>query len=152
MRFKTLMTLVLVAVVAIAVAGCGSSKSTSSTATTPATPASTESTASAEENSNSAKGATVIELAADPSGQLKYDKTQIDAKAGEITINFTNDSPVTHDVAVKDSSGKQLGVSAKIAKSKSTLKLKGVAAGTYTYYCTVPGHEAAGQKGTLTVK
>jgi uncharacterized cupredoxin-like copper-binding protein len=24
--------------------------------------------------------------------------------------------------------------------------------GTYTFYCSVPGHEQAGMKGTLTVK
>jgi uncharacterized cupredoxin-like copper-binding protein len=32
-----------------------------------------------------------------------------------------------------------------------TLKLT-LKAGTYTYYCSVPGHRAAGMQGTLTVQ
>jgi uncharacterized cupredoxin-like copper-binding protein len=27
-----------------------------------------------------------------------------------------------------------------------------VKSGTYTFYCSVPGHEAGGMKGTLTVR
>ena len=33
--------------------------------------------------------------------------------------------------------------------SKVSVNLK---PGTYTFYCSVPGHEAGGMKGTLTVK
>jgi len=33
-------------------------------------------------------------------------------------------------------------------QSKVTVNLK---AGTYTFFCPVPGHEQAGMKGTLTV-
>ena len=33
----------------------------------------------------------------------------------------------------------------------STIDIADLKAGTYTFYCSVPGHEAAGMKGTLTV-
>ena len=33
----------------------------------------------------------------------------------------------------------------------STIDIANLKAGTYTFYCSVPGHEAAGMKGTLTV-
>lgn len=38
------------------------------------------------------------------------------------------------------------------AKRSADLQLGGLAAGTYTMRCTVPGHEAAGMKGTVTIK
>ena len=55
-----------------------------------------------------------------------------------------------HDVAIK-SKGKVRKKGKTVGKggiSKVTLTLK---PGTYTFYCTVPGHEAAGMKGKLVV-
>src|SRR6266540_3504794 len=41
-----------------------------------------------------------LQLAADPTGQLRFTKKTLTAKAGEVTIDFTNASSVGHDVTV----------------------------------------------------
>ena len=43
-----------------------------------------------------------------------------------------------------------LGATATFQGGTRTLTLT-LPPGTYTFYCSVPGHEAAGMKGTLTV-
>lgn len=93
-----------------------------------------------------------LALSTDPSGALKYNTTKLNANAGNVTIALTNESAVPHDVAVEDSSGKKLGTSKEITKGSTTLKIKDLGPGTYTFFCTVPGHEQAGMKGTLTVR
>jgi uncharacterized cupredoxin-like copper-binding protein len=52
---------------------------------------------------------------------------------------------------VQDSSGKEIGCSDVITGSSTTLNVD-LKPGSYTYFCSVDGHEAAGMKGTLTVK
>jgi len=94
-------------------------------------------------------GGQTLALAADPSGALKYDKSQLEATAGDITIDFTNDSPLQHDVAVEGNGVNE--ASDKITGSKTTLSLN-LKAGTYTFFCSVDGHRAAGMEGTLVVK
>ena len=57
-----------------------------------------------------------------------------------------NKSGVDHNIAIK-------GVGAGKIVAKRRLDLLGDVQGRkYTYFCEVPGHEAAGMKGTLTVK
>jgi plastocyanin len=91
----------------------------------------------------------VIKLSADPSGALSYSTTTLTAKPGKVTIDFTNDAPLEHNVTV-ESSGSTLGATPTFSGgSKSvTLTLK---AGTYTFFCSVPGHRQGGMQGTLTV-
>jgi plastocyanin len=94
-------------------------------------------------------GTTTLKLSADKT-KLAYNKKALAAPAGKVTIVMKNPSFLQHDVAIK--------VNSKVHKSKLankgqtvklTVKLK---PGTYTFYCTVPGHEAAGMKGKLVVK
>jgi plastocyanin len=92
-----------------------------------------------------------LKVSADPSGQLAYQQTSLSSKAGSVNIDFTNQSPLTHDVCVQSSSGSQLGCTDQISGS-STSKTFNLKAGTYTFYCSVDGHEAAGMKGTLKVQ
>ncbi len=83
---------------------------------------------------------------------MAYDTKSLSAKAGNVTIDFTNDAPISHDVSVEDSSGQELGTSDLISKSSTTLDLSNLKPGTYTFFCTVPGHREGGMEGTLTVK
>lgn len=62
---------------------------------------------------------------------------------------MTNMSPVEHDVAVAQGTTVVGQTPVFTGGSKAvTLTLK---PGTYTFYCTVPGHRQAGMEGTLTV-
>ena len=97
-------------------------------------------------------GGSTLKLAADPSGALAYDTKSLSAKAGNVTIDFTNDAPISHDVSVEDSSGSELGTSDLISKSSTTLDLSNLKPGSYTFFCTVPGHREGGMEWTLTVK
>jgi len=90
-------------------------------------------------------------LRADPNGQLKFNKTQLTVKHGRVKLIMKNpgSSGQQHGIAVK---GHGLDKDGRIVNpgktSTVTVKLK---AGSYTFYCPVPGHRAAGMKGTIKV-
>jgi plastocyanin len=94
-------------------------------------------------------GSTTLKLSAAKTS-LAYNKKTLTAKTGKVTIVMANPSSVfQHDVAIKGNGVKVKGkVVGKGGVSKVTATLK---PGKYTFYCTVPGHEAAGMKGTLIV-
>jgi plastocyanin len=71
------------------------------------------------------------------------------AKAGKVTFNMKNTSPIGHNIALQGVGGAAGKVVPQGQTSTFTVTLK---PGKYTFYCQVPGHEAAGMKGTLTVK
>ncbi len=93
---------------------------------------------------------TTLKISADKT-KLAYNKKTLHADAGKVTIVMKNPSAIfKHDVAIKLKGkvhkGKTVGHD---GVSKLTITLK---PGTYTFYCTVPGHAAAGMKGKLIVK
>lgn len=90
-----------------------------------------------------------VELAAEESA-IAYDTTELSSKSGKVTIEFENPSAIEHDVAI-EGNGKQIAVS-EIVKEGSTSVTANLAPGTYTFFCTIPGHRQAGMEGTLTVK
>jgi plastocyanin len=143
-----------VALVALAVAGCGSSSSkSSSSASTPApAPAPNPGSTSKSGGSKPAAGgkSSNLQLAADSSGQLKFDKKSLSASAGNVTITMDNPSPVSHAIAITGGGVNKSGATVQMGgKSTVTVSLK---PGTYTFYCPVDGHRQAGMQGTLTVK
>jgi plastocyanin len=137
--------------VLLALAGCGGSGSSSSTTSSaPAQPATTSSTAASTPASAASTGG-AINLAADPSGALKFNTTSLTAKAGKVTVDFTNSSPLAHTVTIASSSGAVLGATPTFQGGTKSLTLN-LKPGTYTFYCSVPGHRQAGMQGTLVVK
>jgi plastocyanin len=94
---------------------------------------------------------TKLLLSADPSGQLRFDKDTLQAKPGTVQITMNNASPVPHNVSIEGPGGvsQQGKTVSKGGASEVQLALK---PGSYTYFCSVPGHRQAGMQGTLTVK
>jgi plastocyanin len=148
----TLPTLAL-ALGLLALTGCGSSSSsTSSSASTPTTTAATPAaTSSTSTTSAPAAGAETIAVAANPEGQFKYMPSTLSAKAGKVTIAFTNRAPVEHNLTVASASGAVAGATPTFMGGVKNVTVS-LTPGTYKFYCTVPGHRQAGMEGTLVVK
>jgi plastocyanin len=90
-----------------------------------------------------------LKLAANPGGLLSFDTKQLSAKAGTVTITFANSAPVEHNVTIARGS-KVLGATPTFGGGTRTLTVS-LKAGSYTFYCSVPGHRQAGMEGTLGV-
>jgi plastocyanin len=81
--------------------------------------------------------------------KLAFNHKTLTAKHGTVTLVMSNPSGTPHAIAVEghgiDKDGKTVG---KGKTSTVTVRLK---KGTYTFYCPVDGHKAAGMKGKLIV-
>jgi plastocyanin len=135
--------LAIAALAALGLAACGgsSSNNNSTAASTPA-PAST---------TGGGGGGSTVSISTPSGSTLAFDQKTASAKAGSVTINFDNKQPLQHDVAVEDSSGKELGATDLVSSGTASTTVN-LQPGTYTFFCTVPGHREAGMQGTLTVK
>ena len=94
-------------------------------------------------------GATTLRLSADPGGALKFDKTSLRAKPGEVTIAFDNPAQVPHAVEVEGNGVEEETETITESSAELTVDLE---AGEYKFYCPVGNHEEAGMVGTLTVR
>jgi plastocyanin len=133
----------------LAVSGCGSSSKTSSSA--PAAPATSPSTTPSTPAAAGGGAGQALSISANPEGQLKYSTSTLTAKHGNVSITFTNTAPLSHNLTLASPSGAQVGATATFQGGSKTLSLN-LTAGVYKFYCTVPGHRAAGMEGTLTVQ
>jgi plastocyanin len=148
--------------------GAPSAAATSSTAAAPAPAASTPaaSTPAASTPKSSPKATTgtpappsspaaapeavsKLTLAANPRGELSYNTKQLSAKAGKVTIEMANMSPVEHNVTIAKGTT-VLGATPTFVGGTKTVTVS-LKPGTYTFFCSVPGHRQAGMEGTLTV-
>ena len=118
----------LAAILALALAGCGGDD---------------------ESSSGGGGGGETLQLAAPEDGSLKFDKSELEAKAGTVTIDFDNPSSVEHAVEIEGNGVEEASDTITDGKTSVTADLK---PGTYEFYCPVTGHKEAGMKGTLTVK
>ena len=138
MTRRALPLLVLLAALALLLAACGGGSGESATTSSTATTAS------------GGGGGSTVKISADPSGALKFEQTSVEATAGKVTIDFTNDSSLSHDVKVEGNGVEDEGTDQVTGGSTSvTLDLQ---PGTYTFFCSVDGHRAAGMEGQLVVK
>lgn len=100
-------------------------------------------------NKTAVEKAGKLEIPADPSGALAFTFGKAQASAGPVTISMPNASPIQHNIAIM---GPVKGNGPIVGKGGDSTFQVNLKPGTYTFLCQVPGHAAAGMKGTLTVK
>ena len=151
------LTAATLAALSIGLAACGGSNDSAATpATTTATPPATTAPAATTPAATApattpAPAATTVDVTADPNGALAFTEAALTAPAGSVTLKLTNASPVPHNIAV-DGNGVDSPASETIQGGASAEITVDLPAGTYKYYCEVPGHRGAGMEGTLTVE
>lgn len=135
-RRSIVLAVVLAAALGLVAAGCGGGDEASTAEAPPS------------ETGAAAGGETTLELAADPSGALEFDTSSLEAPAGTVAIVLTNDSSVPHNVSIE---GGGLDVEGETFTGGTRTTTVTLEPGTYTFYCSVPGHREGGMEGTLTV-
>jgi plastocyanin len=135
----------------LALVACGSSSNDSSSTSAETTESQAETGAGQAKEAEGGSAGSAAALDIEAGEGLAYTSDTASAKAGKVTVDFTNSQPLTHDVAIEDSSGKTIGKTELIAEGSDSTVVD-LKPGEYTYYCTVPGHREAGMEGTLTVK
>ncbi len=119
---------IVLAALAVGATACGSSSSSSSSFKEP-------------------KGPPVKTLNVE-SGNVYFKPTTLTAPPGIIKITLKNVESGSHDLQIHQVPGFSIEVSGSGSTASGKVQLK---KGKYNYYCSIPGHEAAGMKGILTV-
>ena len=97
-----------------------------------------------ESTTGSAAGATLNVEAHD----ISLTPKELQATAGDVAISYSNSGAIQHTLLIDGVSGFKLDVTSKGDTDSGTVKLD---PGTYTIYCDVAGHRAAGMEGRLVV-
>jgi len=135
----------ILAALLLTVASCSQTGGTFAPAPAASAAASSDSTSTAPASSASAEGTAVTVK------DFKIDPVDIKASAGTVTLDVSNAGPTIHNVAIRDASGKVLATTKDLKTGESETITAELAAGSYTTFCSLPGHESLGTKGTLEV-
>ena len=148
---KPLIAVIAAALVAasLGLSACGDDDDASAT-TTEAPAAATTAPAPPRPRHDGGSAAATVSVEADPSGQLAFVQKTLTATAGSDTFELTNDAPVPHNLAI-EGDGVEAGPTDTIQGGETAELTVDLQPGTYTFYCSVPGHREAGMEGTLTV-
>ncbi len=90
---------------------------------------------------------TTVAVNAGKPTEFKYALSRLTVPTGTVVFKVVNRGKLAHDFKI---AGKK---TARLATGKAgTLRVTFAKGGKYAFLCTLPGHAAAGMKGTLTVK
>lgn len=91
----------------------------------------------------------VVNLAADPTGALHFNTSSLNAPAGLVSIVLSNPSPLDHNMTLSGNGQNAQGPT--VGTGRTSTVTANLSPGTYSFFCSVPGHRAGGMQGTLTV-
>ena len=69
----------------------------------------------------------------------------------EVVLDVTNSGPTVHNVTIRDGEGTTLDATRDLREGEADSIVAELPAGTYALFCSLPGHESLGIKGTLEV-
>ncbi len=133
----------------LAVAGCGGGNGGSAS---PA-PTSVSPSSSATQPAPSSVPATP---AGTPTAELQVldfmlNPVDLTIPGGTSWIEVDNAGPTVHNVTIRDASGTILGATPDLREGERAALEATLTPGSYILFCSLPGHESLGIKGTLTV-
>jgi uncharacterized cupredoxin-like copper-binding protein len=137
----TLKTLAAGAVLALAVAACGTGAATSAPASAAA--------ASAPAASVAPAGSTSVTAITER--DFRFDTPDVTVSGSPQSLAVMNAGPTVHDLTIRDAAGTVLGETDDLKSGASETITVDLPAGAYTIFCSLPGHESLGLRGTLTV-
>lgn len=80
---------------------------------------------------------------------LSFEPEQVTVTAGEVSVELTAEPAVEHNIVIEGVAGEEPVVEAPAGQTATgAVSLE---AGSYTFYCSVPGHREAGMEGTVEV-
>lgn len=82
---------------------------------------------------------------------FRLDPAAVTSAGGSVSLAVTNDGPTIHNVTIRDASGTVVAGTKDLQPGSSETLSTKLAPGAYILFCSLPGHESLGVKGTLTV-
>ncbi|HET7702746.1 MAG TPA: cupredoxin domain-containing protein [Candidatus Limnocylindrales bacterium] len=137
-RFATAATAIALVITLAACSG-----SAASSAPLPSAPAAPSAPSASPSTATAGAAITVKDFTLDP--------TDVRVQ-GAVSLAVTNAGPTVHNVAIRDAAGAVVGTTKDLKTGESETITPALAAGTYTLFCSLAGHESLGIKGTLTVE
>ena len=92
-----------------------------------------------------------LAVEADPGGAPVFRPESLRTDAGRVALELVNPSTTAHSLCVEAAEQAVLGCTGTFSGDRGTLRLR-LQPGSYTLFCNVPGHRAAGMQGTLAVQ
>lgn len=77
-----------------------------------------------------------------------FSTDKLAVRAGTVVIQLDNQGSTTHTFTIRGVDGVAARVTGSTKQACATYDLQ---PGSYTFFCSISGHEAAGMKGTITV-
>ena len=146
----------LFAAMLLIVAGCSQAggslapvvPNSASPAPTSVTPASSAPSAAASAGSASTapSNATAVIVK-----DFKIEPADIKVQGKTVSLAVTNQGPTVHNVTIRDASGTVIVATKDLKTGESETISATLAPGSYVLFCSLPGHESLGTKGTLEV-
>ena len=82
---------------------------------------------------------------------FKIEPADIKVQGKAVSLAVTNQGPTIHNVTIRDASGTVIVASRDLKSGESETITATLAPGNYILFCSLPGHESLGTKGTLEV-
>ena len=82
---------------------------------------------------------------------FKIEPVDIKVQGKAVSLAVTNQGPTIHNVTIRDASGTVIVATRDLKSGESETITATLAPGNYILFCSLPGHESLGTKGTLEV-